>query len=101
MVVFSLLYNKDTLETNTKNEKSQNTVEYKFYSSVLKNLSKDKIIANKDITNDELENIYKESVKENYKYDSYKIWVFSSEEKAKNANTYQIAEIRFMENILK
>ena len=65
MVVFSLLYNKGTLETNAKNEKSQNTVEYKFYSSVLKNLSKDKIdkiIANKDITNDELENIYKERV---------------------------------------
>lgn len=99
LTAFVLQYNPNiskevTSNTEENKEESQN---YKFYSSMFKNNSKekiDKIITSEFITDEELKNIYKEREVENNNCESYKIWVFSNEEKAKDVNNYEIAEVK-------
>lgn len=88
---------QNSTQQSSANEIEEATKNYTFFSSMLKNDSKekiDKIIASDTITNEELESIYEEREKDNTAYETYKIWVFSNEENAKNNNDYEIAEVK-------
>ena len=81
----------------SNSQESEERTNYEFYSSILENMSKDKIdkiITNNDISNEELKKIYEERAKDNAEYASYKIWAFSSVDRAKEATTYEIAEVK-------
>ena len=99
LTAFALQYNPNISKeaVSSIEEDKKETQNYKFYSSMFKNNSKekiDKIITSEFITDEELKNIYKEREIENNNYESYKIWVFSNEEKAKDVNNYEIAEVK-------
>ena len=88
---------QNSTQQTATNEIEPTSQDYTFYSSILKNDSKekiDKIIASEFITNEQLENIYQEREKDNTDYETYKIWVFSNEENAKNNDNYEIAEVK-------
>lgn len=88
---------QNSTQQTATNEIEPISQDYTFYSSMFKNNSKekiDKIITSEFITDEELKNIYKERELENNNYESYKIWVFSNEEKAKDVNNYEIAEVK-------
>lgn len=85
-----------TQQTATNEIESTSPI-YTFYSSILKNDSKekiDKIIASELITDEQLKSIYQEREKDNTTYESYKIWAFTNEENAKNNDNYEIAEVK-------
>ena len=74
---------------------STNIVDEKYHSVsyFLENNSKDKIekvVADIDISSDDMQSIYEEKEKENMNYESYIIWFFSSEEKSQGASTYEL-----------
>lgn len=99
LTAFVLQYNPNISKeaVSSIEENKEETQNYKFYSSMFKNNSKekiDKIITSEFITDEELKNIYKEREVENNNCESYKIWVFSNEEKAKDVNNYEIAEVK-------
>ena len=88
---------QNSTQQTATNEIESTSQDYTFYSSILKNDSKekiDKIIASEFITNEQLENIYQEREKDNTAYETYKIWVFSNEENAKSNDNYEIAEVK-------
>ena len=88
---------QNSTQQTATNEIESISQDYTFYSSILKNDSKekiDKIIANEFITDEQLESIYQEREKDNTDYETYKIWVFSNEENAKNNDNYEIAEVK-------
>lgn len=88
---------QNSTQQSSANEIEEATKNYTFFSSMLKNDSKekiDKIIASDTITNEELESIYEEREKDNTDYENYKIWVFSNEENAKSNDNYEIAEVK-------
>lgn len=74
---------------------STNIVDEKYHSVsyFLENNSKDKIekvVADIDISSDDMQSIYEEKEKENINYNSYTIWFFSSDERAKTADKYEL-----------
>lgn len=88
---------QNSTQQTATNEIESTSQDYTFYSSILKNDSKekiDKIIASEFITDEQLESIYQEKEKDNTDYETYKIWVFSNEENAKNNDNYEIAEVK-------
>ena len=88
---------QNSTQQTVTNEIESTSQDYTFYSSILKNDSKekiDKIIASEFITDEQLESIYQEREKDNTDYETYKIWVFSNEENAKNNDNYEIAEVK-------
>ena len=88
---------QNSTQQSSANEIESTSQDYIFYSSILKNDSTekiDKIIASEFITDEQLERIYQEREKDNTDYETYKIWVFSNEENAKNNNNYEIAEVK-------
>lgn len=88
---------QNSTQQTATNEIESTSQDYTFYSSILKNDSKekiDKIIASEFITDEQLESIYQEKEKDNTAYKTYKIWVFSNEENAKNNDNYEIAEVK-------
>ena len=88
---------QNSTQQTATNEIESTSQDYTFYSSILKNDSTekiDKIIASEFITDEQLESIYQEREKDNTDYETYKIWVFSNEENAKNNDNYEIAEVK-------
>lgn len=83
---------------NNTNSKSVN---YKYISSILNNDSKektDKVVVDKNITSNEMEEIYHIRENGNQEYEKYTIWFFSSENNAKESDTYELGEVTRDEN---
>ena len=85
----------------SSNVTQQENVEYTVVRNIFENGGKKKtekiVIANKNISNDEIEEIYKDRKEQNKDVD-LTIWLFSNEDNANNMNNAEIAEARYIEN---
>lgn len=100
--------NTDSTETKEVAQASKNmnntdnkSVNYEYVDSIINNDSKekiDKIVVDKNITSNEMEEIYHIREKGNEEYDKYTIWFFSSKNNAKEFDTYELGETTRDEN---
>lgn len=79
----------------------QESISYKVLRNIYEDGGKKKtekiVITNKNISNDEIEEIYKERKEQNKDVD-LTIWLFSNEDNANNMNNAEIAEASYLEN---
>lgn len=100
--------NNDSTKTKEVTQVSKNanntnnkSVNYEYIDSILNDNSKekiDKVVVNKNITSNEMEEIYHIREKENTEYEKYTIWFFSSKNNAKESDTYELGEVTRDEN---
>lgn len=79
----------------------QESISYKVLRNIYEDGGKKKtekiVITNKNISNDEIEEIYKERKEQNKDVD-LTIWLFSNEDDANNMNNAEVAEASYLEN---
>lgn len=79
----------------------QESISYKVLRNIYEDGGKKKtekiVITNKNISNDEIEEIYKERKEQNKDVD-LTIWLFSNEDNANNMNNAEVAEASYLEN---
>lgn len=100
--------NTDSTETKEVAQASKNmnntdnkSVNYEYVDSIINNDSKekiDKMVVDKNITSNEMEEIYHIREKENTEYEKYTIWFFSSKNNAEKLNEYELGEVTRDEN---
>lgn len=85
----------------SSNEMQQEDISYIVVRNIFEDGGKKKtekiLIANKNISDDEIEEIYKERKEQNKDVD-LTIWLFSNEDNANNMNNAEIAEASYLEN---
>jgi|GEM_PF-3879178 len=108
LVICAIIIYPNSVEESINSESAEieriqveEKLNYKFSSYILEGDKKtDKIVADENISDKEAEEIYENLKEQNEKYD-YTIWIFSSEEEAKNATSYDVAEIKKENNEIK
>lgn len=85
----------------SSNAMQQEDISYTVVRNIFENGGKKKtekiVIANKNISDDEIEEIYKERKEQNKDVD-LTIWLFSNEDNANNMDNAEIAEASYLEN---
>ena len=85
----------------SSNEMQQEDISYIVVRNIFEDGGKKKtekiLIANKNISDDEIEEIYKERKEQNKDVD-LTIWLFSNEDNANNMNNAEVAEASYLEN---
>ena len=85
----------------SSNAMQQEDISYTVIRNIFENGGKKKtekiVIANKNISDDEIEEIYKERKEQNKDVD-LTIWLFSNEDNANNMDNAEIAEASYLEN---
>ena len=99
IVVLVLGIGSNSMENNTQ-QASSNTVElskeYEYVSSTLENNSTaktEKLVTNKNISSEEMKEIYNEKKGDNTNFKTYTIWFFSDKDTALKANNYELGYV--------
>ena len=99
IVVLVLGIGSNSVENNTQ-QASSNTVEsskeYEYVSYTLQNNSTEKtekLVTNKNISSEEMKEIYNEKKEDNTNFKTYTIWFFSDKDTALKANNYELGYV--------
>lgn len=100
IVVLVLGIGSNSMENNTQQATSNsNVVESKNYEHISYTLQNDstekteKLVTNKNISSEEMKEIYNEKKGDNTNYKTYTIWFFSDKDTALKANNYELGYV--------